>query len=684
MTLLMQKDTATCGRENEPRNSARMAGCLAAGIAMVGTAVFLHATTSERQFLLTTQPITVPRTLTGLAAYPNVAKPLYKNTALLSHTTVDPDLSSASSPGSSKPGVLQVQSLTTAPKSIWGLLLLVPSLVLAYVWRSPKPEPLPETFHLGDDLRIAVMTATGERTEAPAPTTTGPMRTRFAPSPTGSLHVGGARTALYNWLMAKKTGGQFVLRIEDTDVARSTRESEDSMTADLKWLGLQWDEGPGTAKEEEMPFRQSERGSIYHEMAEKLMQQVGSDGKPVAYKCFCTQEELDAKKAKMEESGEFEAFVSPWRDASEEEVAAKVAAGEEYAVRFRVPPGKRVEIDDIVRGQVGWDAQATIGDFILLRSSGVPVYNFCVAVDDALMGISHVIRAEEHLTNTLRQGLILEALEFAMPTYAHCALILGEDGSKLSKRHGATSVSQFAEEGFVPSAMINYLVGLGWNDGTDKEVYTVEEIIEAFSMDRVQKSPSVFDMTKLKWINGQHLRLMEDAELAGLLGPFLEKEGLAKAADSPIALTAAVMCKQKIELLADAVPLVRDALGYQLTTVVAENKKAAKLVNDGFKGFAAAVVGAYNAGEIPDPTSADFPDAYGTWAKGFLDEFAETVGKKSKKLMQPLRLAMTGEMSGPDVGQQLRLVALAQAEGISCVPLEARMAELQAFIEADE
>lgn len=234
-----------------------------------------------------------------------------------------------------------------------------------------------------------------------------PVRVRFAPSPTGSLHVGGARTALYNWMKARQSGGTFVLRIEDTDLARSTRASEESMKADLRWLQLDWDEGPDVGGPFG-PYRQSERGHIYKEMAQKLL----DNGH--AYPCFTPESELIKAREEAEANGEDTKYDGEWRNADPALVAAKIAAGEPYVVRFKVAPGAKVQIDDIVRGLVSWDADSTVGDFVLLRSSGVPVYNFCVAVDDALMGITHVIRAEEHLTNTLRQGLILDALGFPM------------------------------------------------------------------------------------------------------------------------------------------------------------------------------------------------------------------------------------------------------------------------------
>lgn len=264
---------------------------------------------------------------------------------------------------------------------------------------------------------------------------------RFAPSPTGSLHIGGARTALFNWLKARQSNGVYVLRIEDTDLKRSTKESEDSMIADLDWLGLLWDEGPGIETSMLGPYRQSQRSSIYKAQAQKLIDSGH------AYKCFETEAESEAKREATNTMDNSFDYSNEWRNADPDIVAEKVRNGEPYTVKFKVMPGMGVSIQDTVRGKVSWDAESTLNsDFILLRSNGVPVYNFCVAVDDSLMEISHVIRAEEHLTNTLRQGLILQALGYKLPQYAHASLILGEDRSKLSKRHGATSILQFKQQ----------------------------------------------------------------------------------------------------------------------------------------------------------------------------------------------------------------------------------------------
>eukprot|EP00908_Phaeocystis_cordata_P002427 Transcript_12635.p1 GENE.Transcript_12635~~Transcript_12635.p1 ORF type:complete len:556 (-),score=206.58 Transcript_12635:363-1949(-) len=441
-------------------------------------------------------------------------------------------------------------------------------------------------------------------------------RTRFAPSPTGSLHVGGARTALFSWLKARQEGGKFIIRVEDTDQARSTRESELEVLRDLRWLGLEWDEGPKVGEEGHLgdkgPYRQSERmaSGIYQELAEKLIAQGD------AYPCFCTQEELDAKRAAAEAAGENPQYDGTWRDADPAEVKAKMDAGAPYTVRFKCTEGAKVEIDDQVRGPISWDVAATVGDFILLRSGGMPVYNFCVAVDDAMMGVSTVVRAEEHLTNTVRQVLILEALGYTVPRYAHLSLVLGEDRSKLSKRHGATSVDQFRKEGFLPEAMINYLCLLGWNDGTDQDIYTREQLVDAFSLARVTKSPAVFDMKKLRWVNGQHLRALPEETFQGLIAEQFRESGLTSA-DAPAervqAFTGAVarMAAEKVELVNDAEALTRAALDYPLRQTLEADPSLA----NGLSEVAATIVAMHKAGELPDLSSADFGASWKAWSK---------------------------------------------------------------------
>jgi len=494
----------------------------------------------------------------------------------------------------------------------------------------------------------------------------GPVRVRFAPSPTGTLHVGGARTALFNWLLAKKTGGQFIIRVEDTDEARSTRESEDAILADVAWMNMNWDEGPHV-EGPHGPYRQSQRKEIYQKHARDLM------ARGIAYPCFCTAEELEAQRAAAEEAGVDPTYDGTWRDADPALVKAKMDAGVPYTVRFKVPESKIVSIDDIVRGKVTWDAQACLGDFIMLRSTGVPVYNFCVAVDDKDMQITHVVRAEEHLSNTLRQMLIFEAIGHTPPVYAHCSLILGSDRSKLSKRHGATSVSQFAKQGFLPEAMMNYLANLGWNDGTDKEIYTPGELVQAFSLERVVKSAAVFDMDKLTWVNSQHIKALPRArmvsEVRAVLGGMVSEEKRAEGTAFVEALSA--ITQDNVDLLVDVLPVAQRIVSYPIERTITDDAEAAELVQqDSFAAICATLTSDAASGALPTGTEEDFP---GEWKK-YMKALGKALGLKGKGLFHPVRLALTGEMSGPDVGAQLQLVGIAERGAVvgPVVPMLAR------------
>jgi len=545
-----------------------------------------------------------------------------------------------------------------------------------------------------------------------------PPRMRFAPSPTGSLHVGGARTALYNWLVAKKgqrdfprSSAAFVLRVEDTDLARSTKESEQSVLSDLTWLGLNWDEGPTDTPDLSGygPYRQSERGNIYVQAAEKLL----TEGK--VYRCFCTTEELEEMKAQQEAAGIPPRYDGRWRDAPEEEVNKMLDQGIPYTMRFKVPANSRVVIEDVVRGTVGWDAEATVGDFILLRSNRVPVYNFCVAVDDALMGISTVVRAEEHLTNTVRQALVLDALEAPRPRYAHCSLILGEDKQKLSKRHGATSCNQFRLDGFLPDAMINYLALLGWNDGTDNEIFARDELIDAFELQRVVKSPSVFDMEKLKWVNSQHLKMLPLSDIVQLVKEQFEFEDLLKdgvteddLAFINMAYAATGLAKERMQTTKDAVLNAKTVFGYGLPATFSDitDPEAKSMIEQGnFYNLAIRILQELESGDFPLPEAANamatFQDAIGEsmeksapceFTKGYqahMKTLAKEMGVKGKNLFHPVRLALTGEMSGQDVTKQLSLLTMATAEDsvidaekTGVVSIEERMDRLKSFCES--
>jgi glutamyl-tRNA synthetase len=342
------------------------------------------------------------------------------------------------------------------------------------------------------------------------------VRVRFAPSPTGYLHIGGARTALYNYFYAKNQGGKFILRIEDTDLDRSTREFEQLQIQDLKWLGLVYDEGPDIGGPY-APYRQSERLDIYQKYAQKLI----DNGH--AYYCFCTEQELEEMKERALGEGRPPHYEGKWKNPQFfEEASARLAAGEKAAIRFRVPL-KSYVLNDIVRDRVVYP-ENMVGDFVLIRSSGLPVYNFCCVVDDIEMKITHVIRGEDHLSNTVRQLMIYDALNTKVPEFAHLSLLIGKDRQKLSKRHGATSVTQYKDQSYLPSAVINYLCLLGWSHPSEKDIFNEEELTKVFNLDRLSKSPAIYDLDKFKWVNGQHIQLLDLTTLRNEVEKLIPKE----------------------------------------------------------------------------------------------------------------------------------------------------------------
>eukprot|EP01026_Neomeris_dumetosa_P056640 TRINITY_DN5185_c0_g1_i9.p1 TRINITY_DN5185_c0_g1~~TRINITY_DN5185_c0_g1_i9.p1 ORF type:complete len:589 (-),score=73.83 TRINITY_DN5185_c0_g1_i9:89-1816(-) len=484
------------------------------------------------------------------------------------------------------------------------------------------------------------------------PAQTGQVRVRFAPSPTGNLHVGGARTALFNWLFAKHHNGKMVLRVEDTDQARSTLESENAVLRDLKWLGIQWDEGPDVGGPHG-PYRQSERAEIYKQLAQQLVQSGH------AYPCFCTEEELDAMKKEANEKGLPPIYRGKWSRASKEEVQEMMSKGAPYVYRFRVPKDSLISIQDAIRGEVTWNTN-TLGDFVLLRSNGLPVYNFCVAVDDALMGITDVIRAEEHLPNTLRQILIYNALGFKPPRFGHASLILAPDKSKLSKRHGATSVNDFREEGYLPDAMVNFLALLGWNDGTEQEIFKGDELWEKFTLDRVSKAGAVFDKEKLSWMNGQYLRqLPDDVLFPRAVEALVQGQIIKDGSDvSPDFVKACVdIVKDRLELLQEFTQAVSELFTYPLEETL-QSSDAQPYVEDELKEFAQKLIEIYDNGTLATALSQE-----GQFKK-LLKELGKEMGRKGKRLFMPLRICMTGRMAGPDVGQILQFLMIAEQERV--------------------
>ncbi len=340
------------------------------------------------------------------------------------------------------------------------------------------------------------------------------VKVRFAPSPTGPLHIGGARSALFNYLFARNQQGTLVLRIEDTDLERSSLESEREIVESLSWLGISWDEGIDVGGSNG-PYRQTERLDTYHRYVDQLLRSGH------AYHCFCTEEELAEERQVMLYKGQIVAYSGKCRHLTPEEREEKLSQGLLPTVRFRVPAGDNLVVNDLVRGAVSFDS-SEIGDFIIVKSDGIPTYNFAVVIDDHDMKITHVIRAEEHLSNTPRQLLIYRALGFKTPEFAHISLILGSDRQKMSKRHGATSVMQYRQAGYLPEAVFNFLALLGWSPEGEQEILDQDEIIKQFSLQRVAKNPAVFDLEKLNWLNAQYIKRKPLKHLGEMLKPYLQ------------------------------------------------------------------------------------------------------------------------------------------------------------------
>jgi glutamyl-tRNA synthetase len=381
------------------------------------------------------------------------------------------------------------------------------------------------------------------------------IRVRYAPSPTGMLHVGGVRTALFNWLFARKNGGTFVLRIEDTDLARSTQESVDQLESALRWIGLDWDEGPGIGGPHP-PYRQTDRFDLYREAAKKLLDSGA------AYYDFATPEELTEMRERARAEKRQPIYTGgEYREMDVEEAKKKIEAGEAYTVRFKTPREGQTVVEDMIRGPVTFE-NANLEDFVLMKSTDTPTYNFAAAVDDAEMEISHVIRGDDHLSNTPRQILIHEALGNTIPGFAHVPMVLGPDKKKLSKRHGSAHVEEFAEQGYLPDALFNYLALLGAGYAADEEIFSREELASRFRLDRVSGNPAVFDENKLRSINAVYLRRYSPAELADIATPMLVGSGAAAEgeleADRPRLEAIMDLLKERIALTTD----IPDAVGY--------------------------------------------------------------------------------------------------------------------------
>jgi nondiscriminating glutamyl-tRNA synthetase len=466
-------------------------------------------------------------------------------------------------------------------------------------------------------------------------------RVRFAPSPTGHLHIGGARTALFNYLYAKRTGGKFIVRIEDTDLNRSTEESEKVILEGLRWLGITWDEGIEVGGDHG-PYRSTERTSIYNPFVEKLIK----EGK--AYYCYCTEEEIEAERQAALEKGETPTYSGRCRHLTEEERKAFEAQGRKPVVRLRVPDEEVLVVDDIVRGRIEFNTKDLGGDFIIIKSDGIPVYNFAVTVDDHLMEITTIIRGEEHLSNTPRQVLIYKALGFDIPRFAHVSLILGKDRTKMSKRHGSTWVEQYRDAGYLPEAIVNFLALLGWSPEGEEEIFTIEELEKMFSLDRVVKNPAVFDIDKLNHINSIYIKNADIDRLVDLAIPHLVSAGyitdeFAKENREWIKKIVSVV-REKLPYVADIVNHVNIFFGDE---VKLENEEAAEVLKQ--EHVPTLLNEMLNMIKEADKVDEEF-------ANNMLKELKSRTGAKGKALFMPTRVAVTGQVHGSDLIKTLDIL----------------------------
>jgi glutamyl-tRNA synthetase len=439
------------------------------------------------------------------------------------------------------------------------------------------------------------------------------VRTRFAPSPSGFLHIGGARTALFNCLFARHSGGVFVLRVEDTDRERSTDASIDAIFESLRWLGLDWDEGP---------FFQSERGNLYHEYAERLL----ASGN--AYRCHCTAAELDQQRREAQAAGR-----KPMYDRRCRTRTTAPGPDAPFTIRFKAPLTGETIVDDAIRGGVVFQ-NTEMDDLIIVRSDGSPTYNFAVVVDDALMAITHNIRGEDHLPNTPKQVLMYQALGITPPVFAHVPLVLGLDRARLSKRHGATSVLSYRDDGYLPQALNNYLVRLGWSHG-DQEIFTQAELIEAFTLEALGSSAGVFNPEKLEWVNAQHLRRTPAAELAQLVKPFIATRGWTTHGDDAWLERAVVTLQERAKTLVELLDLGT----YYFNDVTIEPAAAAKHLRGASHEAMTDLRNSLAA--LPDWTAASIQTAF----ESVLGRYQLPLGK----LAQPVRVALTGGTVSPGI-----------------------------------
>ncbi len=462
-----------------------------------------------------------------------------------------------------------------------------------------------------------------------------PVRVRFAPAPTGLLHIGNARTAFFNFLFAKRNEGTFVLRIEDTDVERSTDTSIDRIVEDLKWLGISWAEGPDRDGPFG-PYRQTQRLSTYREFADRLLQ----GGK--SYKCFCSEERLKKLRKEQLSKGKMPRYDGRCRSLSAAEMTGMESSGLHPAIRFHVGGGS-ILFEDLVHGKMNFDS-AGIGDFIIVRSDGMAAYNFACVIDDHLMDITHVIRGEDHLSNTPRQILLYQALTWQSPAFGHHPLILGPDRSPLSKRHGATAVSQYREEGFLPEALQNYLVLLGWTPPSGQETLPLERMVEEFSIQDISRSAPVYNRKKLEWLNSYYIRAKEEGQLSKILIPYLQRSGIRIDQINHQWLNQiSELLKENLVVLSQ----VEEYLGIFFDEKFFFEEGAKTVLKDPKNRETLGSVLSFL-----EDSSDTRPDEQ----TSLLSQFEKKTGRKGKDLYAPLRAAVTGKTKGPELVKTLPLL----------------------------
>ena len=468
------------------------------------------------------------------------------------------------------------------------------------------------------------------------------VRVRFAPSPTGQLHIGNVRTALFNWLFARQKGGTFVLRIEDTDVERSEARYETQLMEDMKWLGLDWDEGPDVGGPYP-PYRQSDKMDVYRGYAERLIK----EGK--AYYCFCSAEELEREREQALKEQRQPIYSGKCRNIDPVEAERRRIAGEAAAIRLKIPEHP-IRFHDIVRGDVEFSHEV-VGDPIIIRSSGMPIYNYVVVIDDADMKITHVIRGDDHISNTPKQVAVYEALGLPVPEFAHLSTILGPDGGRLSKRHGATSVANFREMGILPEALMNYLALLGWAPtGGDREIFPKDELIKEFSLERVTPSPAVFDTEKLYWLNRHYIKQSPPERIHQLGAEMLQRAEMVPASvngsvsgwvGSLVDLLAPYV--DKLDQLPEKAKIIFDG---NAATALAVPENAEVFANE--KARAVAEAFAKRVAAEQALTAERF--------KAIMDEIKSETGAKGKDLFHPVRIMLIGSHSGPDFNKLIPLI----------------------------